>query len=76
MFTELNHSKIFANSLKPISPACLHSKYKHAIKDFIFKFKTNTSSGIYKKQIELKLTFYPLLDIRTVAKTILKINLQ
>lgn len=75
MFTELNHSKIFANSLKPISPACLHSKYKHAIKDFIFKFKTNTS-GIYKKQIELKLTFYPLLDIRTVAKTILKINLQ
>lgn len=74
MFTELNHSKIFANSLKPISPACLHSKYKHAIKDFIFKFKTNTS-GIYKKQIELKLTFYPLLDIRTVAKTILKINL-
>lgn len=75
MFTELNHSKIFASSLKPISPACLHSKYKHAIKDFIFKFKTNTS-GIYKKQIELKLTFYPLLDIRTVAKTILKINLQ
>lgn len=75
MFTELNHSKIFANSLKPISPACLHSKYKHAIKDFIFKFKTNTS-GIYKKQIELKLTFYPLLDIRTVAKTIVKINLQ
>ena len=49
MFTVLNYSKIFANSLKPISPACLHSKYKHAIKDFIFKFKNNTSSGIYKK---------------------------
>ena len=49
MFTFLNHSKTFVNSLKLISPACLHLKYKHAIKDLFFKFKNNTFSGIYKK---------------------------
>lgn len=52
MFTFLNHSKTFVNSIKLNSPACLHLKYKHAIKDlFFFNLKITHSLEYTKNEL-------------------------